>query len=78
MKRNLKLHSLNLKLGRADGLILWVNGDSIGVLGPAGKIVDPLLITPAGIAEKKLRRPLPIRVPESSAPESTQVTGALE
>ena len=71
-------HSLKLKIGRADGLMLWVNGDSIGVLGPGGKIVDPLLITPAGIVEEKLRRPLPIQAPKSSPPESTRTTEVLE
>ena len=56
---------LQLKAGRADGLILWVNQDSIGKLGTAAQIVSKLVITREGIVEKKLRRPRP---PRPSAP----------
>ena len=50
---------LQLKMGRADGLLLWVNGDSVGALGPASQVVSRLVIDRKGIREKKLRGPKP-------------------
>ena len=59
---------LELKAGRADGLILWVNQDSVGKLGSAAEIVDRLVVTPQGIVEKKVRRPRPVRKKAPPAP----------
>ncbi len=55
---------LQLKMGRADGLLLWVNGDSVGALGPASQVVSRLLVDRKGIREKKLRGPKPKPKPE--------------
>ena len=48
---------LQLRMGRADGLKLWVNGDSIGTLGSSSQIVRKLVIDRKGVREKKLWRP---------------------
>jgi len=53
---------LQLRMGRADGLELWVNGDSLGVLGSSAEVVRKLVIDRKGIREKKLWRPkLPVK-----------------
>ncbi|NOY79145.1 MAG: helix-turn-helix domain-containing protein [Calditrichaeota bacterium] len=51
---------IQLKMGRADGLRLWVNGDSLGTLGSSSQVVRKLVIDRKGIREKKLWRPKPI------------------
>lgn len=50
--------TFELRLGRADGLIFWVNSDSVGRMGSAAEIVSKLVITPRGITEKRVRPPL--------------------
>lgn len=56
-------NKIEMKMGRADGLILWVNQDSIGVLGSAREIVDRLIITSEGIENKIVRPPQIINKP---------------
>ena len=48
---------LQLRMGRADGLKLWVNGDSLGTLGSSAQVVSKLVIDRRGIREKRLWRP---------------------
>lgn len=48
---------IELRMGRADGLFLWVNSDSIGVLGTAAEIVSRLVLTSDGITERRVRQP---------------------
>ncbi len=48
---------LQLRMGRADGLKLWVNGDSLGILGSSAEVVRKLVIDRKGVREKKLWRP---------------------
>jgi len=48
---------LQLRMGRADGLKLWVNGDSLGTLGSFHEVVRKLVIDRKGVREKKLWRP---------------------
>ncbi len=55
---------LQLKMGRADGLLLWVNGDSVGTLGRAAQVVSKLVIDRKGIRVKKLRGPRRVPKPE--------------
>ncbi|HDL18053.1 MAG TPA: helix-turn-helix domain-containing protein [Bacteroidetes bacterium] len=62
-------NKLELKMGRADGLLLWVNGDSVGTLGPASEIVARLIITKNGIITKNVRPPLPVK--KDVNPDST-------
>ena len=50
---------IELRIGRADGLFLWVNSDSIGKLGTAAEIVSKLVLTNQGITERRIRRPQP-------------------
>ncbi len=50
---------IELRMGRADGLFLWVNSDSIGTLGTAEQIVSRLVLTNQGIIERRVRRPQP-------------------
>ncbi len=59
-KRQFRADSLlQLKMGRADGLLLWVNGDSVGALGTASQVVSRLIVGRKGIQVKKLRGPKP-------------------
>ncbi len=51
--------SVKLMLGRADGVEVWVNGDSLGVMGSAREVVVSLVLTEKGIAEKRLKKPAP-------------------
>ncbi|HDK35578.1 MAG TPA: hypothetical protein ENG82_01630 [Bacteroidetes bacterium] len=54
--RDFKADSLlQLRMGRGDGLLLWVNGDSIGKLSRTAAVVKKLVINKTGIIEKKLR-----------------------
>jgi cytoskeletal protein RodZ len=52
-------NQMELKMGRADGLFIWVNEDSLGKLGTAGEIVGKLVIGPQGIITKEVRAPQP-------------------
>jgi cytoskeletal protein RodZ len=52
--------SIELRMGRADGLLLWINSDSLGALGTAAEIVRKLVITPRGVAERELSRPVAV------------------
>ena len=49
--------NFELRMGRADGLFLWINDDSIGVLGTAADIVYKLVIDTNGIVSRELRSP---------------------
>lgn len=49
-------NSVYLMLGRADGVDVWLNGKDLGVLGRPDEIVLKLLLTPQGIAEKRVRK----------------------
>jgi hypothetical protein len=50
---------IEMRLGRADGLIFWVNEDSVGKLGTPDQVVSRLVIGPEGILERRLVRPKP-------------------
>ena len=54
-------NQIELKMGRADGLFIWVNEDSVGKLGNAAEIVGKLVINPQGIVTKEIRSPQPRR-----------------
>ncbi|UCF65066.1 MAG: helix-turn-helix domain-containing protein [bacterium] len=57
--------NVKLMLGRADGVQIWANGDSLGVMGDASEVVLSLILDHSGIAEKRLKKPVE-RVPSSS------------
>ncbi|RMG62783.1 MAG: helix-turn-helix domain-containing protein [Calditrichaeota bacterium] len=46
---------VNLMLGRADGVEVWLNGKNLGVMGEANQVVVNLSLTPEGIASKVIR-----------------------
>ncbi|MEJ2535768.1 MAG: DUF4115 domain-containing protein [Calditrichia bacterium] len=48
--------SVQLMLGRADGVRLWLNGDSLGVMGKPDEVVLRLILKKGGIAEKSLKK----------------------
>ena len=48
--------SVQLMLGRADGVRLWLNGDSLGVMGKPDEVVLRLILKKGGIAEKRLKK----------------------
>lgn len=52
-------NQIELKMGRADGLFIWVNEDSVGKLGTAAEIVGKLVVSPQGIITKEIRAPKP-------------------
>ena len=49
--------TVQLMMGRADGVQVWVNGDSLGVMGNADEVVLSLVLSPRGIVEKRLKKP---------------------
>jgi hypothetical protein len=49
--------SVKFMFGRADGISVWLNGDSLGVMGKADEVVVNLHLTPEGIADKRLKKP---------------------
>ena len=64
MKRSFTAkQQFELKMGRADGLLLWVNQDSLGAIGSAGEFVERVVISKQGIIDKKIRRARPVAPP---------------
>ncbi len=60
IKRTIEAHErVNLMLGRADGVEVWLNGKNLGVMGQADQVVVNLTLTPGGIASKVLRTARP-------------------
>lgn len=51
--------TVQLMLGRADGVIIWLNEDSLGVMGEANDVVLRLLLTSSGIEEKRMKKVYP-------------------
>jgi len=49
--------SVKLMMGRADGVKIWVNADSLGVAGKADEVVVSLVLNQNGIVEKRLKKP---------------------
>jgi transcriptional regulator with XRE-family HTH domain len=57
LEREIKAQeSVQLMLGRADGVRLWLNGDSLGVMGKPDEVVLRLILKKGGIAEKRLKK----------------------
>ncbi len=52
--------SFRIRMGNAGAATFVLDGKDLGEIGPAGQVAD-LVITPAGIIEKRLRRPQPRR-----------------
>jgi transcriptional regulator with XRE-family HTH domain len=48
--------AVQLMLGRADGVEIWLNGNNLGFMGGPDEIVVRLLINRDGIAEKRLKK----------------------
>jgi cytoskeletal protein RodZ len=59
--------TVKLMMGRADGVQVWVNGDSLGVMGKADEVVLSLVLSPEGIAEKRLKKPAESAPPAGDA-----------
>jgi hypothetical protein len=71
--------SVKFMMGRADGVKIWVNADSLGVVGKADEVVVSLLLNQKGIVEKRLKKPQPKKTPLldssqviQSSPQSVQ------
>ncbi len=66
--------SVQLMLGRADGVEIKLNGDNLGVMGTADQIVLRLSLTQEGITEKRLktvaRKDTAVQSPAAAAPDS--------
>jgi cytoskeletal protein RodZ len=60
--------TLKFMLGRADGVEIWLNGDSLGIMGDAQEVVVNLVLTADGIVEKRLKTPVRQNPP---APDTT-------
>ncbi len=58
---------VKLRLGRADGIEVWLNGKNLGTMGQENEVVLNLVITNEGIAEKRLRRVVKRDEPDPSA-----------
>lgn len=51
--------SVDLMLGRADGVNIWLNDDSLGVMGKSDEVIIKLLLTNMGIEEKRVKKVTP-------------------
>ncbi len=51
--------SVDLMLGRADGVNIWLNDDSLGVMGESDEVIIRLLLTNKGIEEKRVKKVTP-------------------
>ena len=49
--------TVKLMMGRADGVQVWVNDDSLGVMGNPDEVVLSLVLSTGGIVEKRLKKP---------------------
>lgn len=58
--------SVDLMLGRADGVNIWLNDDSLGVMGESDEVIIRLLLTNKGIEEKRVKKVIP-KVPDTSS-----------
>ena len=57
LKRKIEAaQSVQLVLGRADGVDIWLNGKDLGVMGGPDEVVVRLVLTPKGITEKRIRK----------------------
>ncbi len=73
LNRNISANrSVRLMLGRADGVNIWVNNDSLGVMGTADEVVVSLVLTSKGIMEKRLKKPTEKK--ETSSDSTTGMT----
>jgi cytoskeletal protein RodZ len=60
LKRKIEAsQSVQLMLGRADGVKIWLNNDSLGVMGKSDEVILRLLLTNKGIEEKRVKRVTP-------------------
>ncbi|OGB65469.1 MAG: hypothetical protein A2Y94_03500 [Caldithrix sp. RBG_13_44_9] len=66
--------SVKLMMGRADGVQIWVNQDSLGVVGKPDEVVVSLVLNQKGIVEKRLKKPEPKK---PTPVDSSQVTLSL-
>ena len=66
--------SVRLMMGRADGVQIWVNQDSLGVAGRSDEVVISLVLNQKGIVEKRLKKPEPKK---PMVGDSSQVTLSL-
>jgi transcriptional regulator with XRE-family HTH domain len=48
--------TINLMLGRADGVEVWLNGQNLGTMGKADEIVTHLVLNSQGVAEKRIKK----------------------
>ncbi|RMF59041.1 MAG: DUF4115 domain-containing protein, partial [Calditrichaeota bacterium] len=67
------VESVQFLLGRADGVLIWLNGDSLGLMGEANQVVTNLLLGKEGIITRRLKtvepKPAP---PDTSAADTTE------
>lgn len=66
--------SVKLMMGRADGVQIWVNQDSLGIVGKPDEVVVSLVLNQKGIVEKRLKKPEPKK---PTPVDSSQVTLSL-
>lgn len=69
------IDEVSFRLGRADGVEIWLNGTNLGLLGKADEVVLNLVLTDKGISEKRLKRVIKPVAPESA--DSTDQIPAL-
>jgi len=65
--------TVQLLLGRADGVEIRLNGQNLGVMGGADEVVLRLVLNRNGIAEKRLKK-----VQRSTSPEAADSPDSLE
>ncbi len=66
--------SVKFMMGRADGVQIWFNNDSLGIAGNSDEVVLSLVLNQKGIVEKRLKKPQP-RKPTPT--DSSQITHQL-
>jgi cytoskeletal protein RodZ len=66
--------SVKFMMGRADGVKIWLNADSLGVLGKAEEVVISLLLNQKGIVEKRLKKLQPKKTPLLDSSQVNQLS----
>ena len=71
-KLNFKANeSITMRIGKSQGVILFLDGKEQGILGPPDTLVWELIITQEGIKSKRLRKRSDIDMNAESSPDTT-------
>lgn len=67
--------SVQLMLGRADGVEVWLNGKNLGLMGDKNEVVVRLMLNREGIAEKRVKEVSPNQTTETDTSKRASTQG---